>query len=88
MEEERFKKYLIIIGSLVIFGGVFWVLYSFLTASPGRKEPYQAEAVVIQWEVLEMPALNQLSQFSKIVFPSETLGRDNPLSGAIEGAAE
>jgi len=72
----------------VVFGAVFLVLYSFLTASPGQRVAYEGEKITIQWEVLEMPVLNQLSQFSKIVFPDETLGRDNPLSETVEVTAE
>lgn len=86
--EEQFQKYLLIIGSLVVCGVVFLVLYSFLTASPGQRVAYEGEKITIQWEVLEMPVLNQLSQFSKIVLPNETLGRDNPLSETVKATAE
>jgi len=86
--EEQFQKYLLIIGSLVVFGVVFLVLYSFLTASPGRRVAYEGEEITIQWEVLEMPVLNQLNLFPKIVLPSKTLGRNNPLSETVEVTTE
>jgi len=86
--EEQFQKYLLIIGSLVVFGVVFLVLYSFLTASPGQRVAYEGEKITIQWEVLEMPILNQLNLFPKIVLPSKTLGRDDPLSETVEEVAE
>ena len=80
MEEKEFNKYFIIIGSVVVLAGVILVGYNFLSIPVPQTQSSLVKPITIQWSVFEMPQLSKLNQFSQIAFPTQTMGRDNPLS--------
>ena len=83
MEEKEFNKYLIILGSLILFIGIVWVGYNFLSFPSPQAQVGPIEPMTIQWNVFETSQLSELNQFSSTTFPTQTMGRDDPLSVAI-----
>ena len=79
MEEKRFNKYLIILGSLTVAILVIIIGYSFLTAPSYQPKGLNVKPIMIQWKTLQLPQLNQLTDFPVITSPTQPMGRDNPL---------
>ena len=79
MEEKVFNKYLIILGSLTVIVLLIIIGYSFLTAPNYQSKSLTLRPVTIQWKILQLSQLNQLTDFSVIASPTQPMGRDNPL---------
>jgi len=88
MEEKEFNKYLIIVGSVVILAGTILVGYNFLSVPVAQTPVNLVKPITIQWSVFEIPQLNELNQFSGIAFPTQAMGRDNPLSAETSQEAK
>ena len=88
MEEKLVNKYLIILGSLTVIILLIIVGYSLLTAPNYHSKSLTLRPVTIQWEVLQLPQLSQLTDFSGIASPTQPMGRDNPLMMGSQNNAQ
>ena len=80
MDEKSFDKYLIILGSLTVVVLAIVAIYGFLGVPDYRLKGLTTQPLIIQWDVLQLPQLDQLADFSSISYPSQTMGRETPLA--------
>ncbi len=88
MEEKLSNKYLIIIGSLITITLLIIVGYGFLNTPGFQSKGLNIKPVTIQWEILQLPQLSQLSDFPRTSYPTQSMGRDNPLIMEKEGTIQ
>lgn len=89
MENKDFNKYLITLGVVIIAAGFLFVGYNFLSSTATKiQTPSSAKTITIQWNILELPQLKTLHQFSSITLTNQIEGRDDPLMETVKQTTE